>query len=365
MPKATISTMLTTGHSNPRLQTSTLWFRYLCEAIERAGLDVKLLASEIGLDLQSLEDPGGFLEDEFTALLLIAAENKSGDPGFGLKAGQYFVPSAFGPLGYSMMTSTTLLDALQRTVQFTSTVTEGTKVRLVCDDNTGFLEISMPSYHLEVARLVDDFMMTCILSAFRWLLGRHFNPLRVDFMHAEPQSTLNYVQVFGHKPVFSTPRCGFLFSRVQLDSRVIFADAAMADIHDQYAASKLSYPISTPLVPHLLRIIRQKLHHGEPTLALVAEQLNVSERTLQRRLKQENQSFHELVDVARRKLLELLLADNSLPFKEVANQLGFADQSSFTRAVHRWYGQSPKGLRLARKACEYPEDEQGVSARPE
>ncbi len=340
---------LKTGHNNPTRPTSALWFRYMCSAIERTGLDVKPLAADIGLDLRKLEDPEAFLEDEFTARLLIAAANNAGDPEYGLSAGQYFVPSAFGPLGYSMMSSANLKAALERTVQFTASVSDVTSTRLICDENTGFLEVIMPSYHPPVAKLVDEFMMICILSALRWLLGRHFVPLRVEFMHAEPKSTLKYLQAFGQKPVFSGNRCGFLFSREQLDSRIIFADAAMADIHDQYAASKLSNSNSTPLVSQLLRIIQQKLRDGEPTLALIAEHLNVGERTLQRRLKQENQSFHELVDDTRRKLLELHIADSGKPFKELAHLLGFADQSSFTRAVHRWYGQSPKALRLAVK----------------
>ena len=354
--------MLKTGHSNPTLQTSTLWFRYLIDAIERAGLDAKPLAAEIGLDLLKLDDPDAFLEDEYTARLLIAAANKSDDPEFGLSAGKYFVPSAFGPLGYSMMSCANLQGALERTVHFTSSVSDGTRTRLHCYGSTGFLEVNMPSYHPSVAKLVDEFMMTCILSAFRWLLGRQFVPLRVELMHAEPTSVLNHIQAFGVKPVFSANRCGFLFSREQLDSRVIFADAAMSEIHDQYAASKLTQPKIAHLAPKLRRIIKQNLHAGEPTLEFAAAQLNISERTIQRRLKLENSSFHEMVDEVRRELLAMYLDGTDTPFKEIAHLLGFADQSSFTRAVHRWHGQSPKALRLARTAAE---GGQGVWATPE
>ena len=354
--------MLKTGHSNPTLQTSTLWFRYLIDAIERAGLDAKPLAAEIGLDLLKLDDPDAFLEDEYTARLLIAAANNSDDPEFGLSAGKYFVPSAFGPLGYSMMSCANLQGALERTVHFTSSVSDGTRTRLHCYGSTGFLEVNMPSYHPSVAKLVDEFMMTCILSAFRWLLGRQFVPLRVELMHAEPTSVLNHIQAFGVKPVFSANRCGFLFSREQLDSRVIFADAAMSEIHDQYAASKLTQPKIAHLAPKLRRIIKQNLHAGEPTLEFAAAQLNISERTIQRRLKLENSSFHEMVDEVRRELLAMYLDGTDTPFKEIAHLLGFADQSSFTRAVHRWHGQSPKALRLARTAAE---GGQGVWATPE
>lgn len=294
-----------------------------------------------------LSDPDAFIDDEYTARLLIEAANQAGDEQFGLTAGQYFTPSAFGPLGYSMMSSATLQDALERTVQFSATVTEGTRARLTCDGSNRFLEVSMPSYLPDVGRLVDEFMMTCILSAFRWLLGRDIKPLSVEFIHAEPMAINKYIQVFGKKPVFSSHHCGFLFSREQLDSPVIFADESMRKVHDDYATSKRIHPKKSVLSPQIRRIIQQKLHAGEPTLAVVSEKLNISERTLQRRLKTEGASFHGIVDDVRRELLELYLRDSSIPLKEITHQLGFTDQSSFTRAVHRWHGQSPKSLRLA------------------
>ena len=80
---------------------------------------------------------------------------------------------------------------------------------------------------------------------------------------------------------------------------------------------------------------------------MVSVKLNISDRTLQRRLKAEDISFHGLVDDVRRELLELYLRDLSISLKEITHRLGFADQSSFTRAVHRWYGKSPRAVRLA------------------
>jgi AraC-like DNA-binding protein len=336
-----------TGHSNPNLKTSTLWFRYLLDAIQHAGMGSRAIAANCGLKDELLSDPDAFIDDDYTARLLIEAAKLAGDEQFGLTAGQYFTPSAFGPLGYSMMTSATLLDALERTVLFSATVTEGTRAHLTSDGNNRFLEVSMPTYLPDVGRMVDEFMLTCILSAFRWILGRDIKPLSVEFAHAEPQAINRYIQVFGKKPVFSSHRCGFLFSREQLDSPVIFSDESMRKVHDDYARSKTTHPNKAVLSPQIRRIIQQKLHAGEPTLAMISDKLNISERTLQRRLKVEDVSFHGIVDDVRRELLELYLRDSNIALKEITHQLGFADQSSFTRAVHRWYGQSPKAVRLA------------------
>ncbi len=337
---------LKTGHSDPSLRTSTLWYRFILEAIERTGVDSRAVATEIGLDLARLEHTESYIEDEYTALLLMAASEMAGDREYGLICGRYFVPSAFGPLGYSMMTCNTLQQALERSVQFTASMTSSTNIRFHSSGGHGSLEVIMPAFLPEVTCLVEDFVMTTILTSLRWLIGRDFCPLAVEFTHDAPISESKYVQTFAVSPVFSSARCRLQFSRQDLDSRVIFSDTAMADIHDQYAAQRSIPYTATPINPQIRRIIRQHLHDGELTLALVAQQLHISERTLQRRLKRELGSFHEILDEVRKELLQLYLADTSIPFKDVARRLGFADQSSFTRIVHRWHGQTPKTLRV-------------------
>jgi AraC-like DNA-binding protein len=78
--------------------------------------------------------------------------------------------------------------------------------------------------------------------------------------------------------------------------------------------------------------------------------MNMSERTLQRRLKNDGIAFHKLVDDVRYGLLDLYLTNPAYPLKEIATLLGFADQSSFTRAVQRWHGITPGKLRQKRLA---------------
>ena len=337
-----------TGHSAPKAKTSILWFRFLLNAIRKSGLDSNEIASSVGFDLAWLDNPELSINDEFTALLLLAAAEKTADQAYGLRAGQYFVPSAFGPLGYAMMTSADLRGALERTTYYTATVTDTTHSRMSFTGNRCLFEIHMPSYLPDVARLVDDFMLTSILTAFRWLVGFDFLPLSVEFMHEEPKYVAQYQKIFGSTPIFSSQRCAFSFSIEQLNFPVIYADDAMAKTHDDIAALKQKHGYDSTTSPQVRRIIQQNLHAGEPTLTHISKQLNVSERTLQRRLKDEGQSFHELVDDVRCGLLDMYLSNAQLPLKEVASLLGFSDQSSFTRATQRWHGQTPKALRIAR-----------------
>ncbi|MNI96216.1 HTH-type transcriptional regulator VirS [compost metagenome] len=71
----------------------------------------------------------------------------------------------------------------------------------------------------------------------------------------------------------------------------------------------------------------------------------MSDRTLQRRLTEENTSFKHLLTQARHEQAREYLADPSLDIKEVAFLIGYEDQNSFYRAFRLWEGATPSDWR--------------------
>ena len=69
--------------------------------------------------------------------------------------------------------------------------------------------------------------------------------------------------------------------------------------------------------------------------------LKISRRTLQRRLQTEGTSFQQLLDRARRELAQHYLRTRRNSIRDVAELLGFEDQSNLFRACKRWFGVSP------------------------
>jgi AraC-like DNA-binding protein len=103
---------------------------------------------------------------------------------------------------------------------------------------------------------------------------------------------------------------------------------------------------------HLLFDIRSRAatflaEHGRPPrLAELAKQSSVSSRTLIRRLRSENSTYHELVEESLKGLCAELLAQPDLKISAIAERLGFADPSSFYRSFRRWYDITPGEFRL-------------------
>jgi AraC-like DNA-binding protein len=98
--------------------------------------------------------------------------------------------------------------------------------------------------------------------------------------------------------------------------------------------------------------IADRLPSGGLTEDSVAAALNMTKRTLHRKLRQHGESFRSLLEGVRTSLVMGYLADAELTLTEIAFLLGFSDASSFSRAFRRWFGTTPS---IAR-AGSIPED---------
>jgi AraC-like DNA-binding protein len=95
-------------------------------------------------------------------------------------------------------------------------------------------------------------------------------------------------------------------------------------------------------------VIIDKLPSGEVSQDQVAPSLNMSARSLQRRLKSLGTTFRRLLDETRRELAESYIDDVETDLTEIAFLLGFSEHSAFSRAFKRWTGSAPSELRRKR-----------------
>ncbi len=77
-----------------------------------------------------------------------------------------------------------------------------------------------------------------------------------------------------------------------------------------------------------------------PTLPAVARAQGISDRTLHRRLAEEHTNFRALVDRIRQEIAAELL-DLGLTVEAVSRHLGYTDTAALTHAHNRWHGHPP------------------------
>jgi AraC-like DNA-binding protein len=88
-------------------------------------------------------------------------------------------------------------------------------------------------------------------------------------------------------------------------------------------------------------VLRRLLSGSRPDVAVVAKELGVSERTLQRRITEEGMTFRQLLNETRKELIREYLSDDSVEITEAAFLVGFENTNSFYRAFRSWEGKTP------------------------
>ncbi len=89
---------------------------------------------------------------------------------------------------------------------------------------------------------------------------------------------------------------------------------------------------------------------GAPSIDEICDQLNLSRRTLQRRLKEHGIEFSTLIEDVRRELALSYMKESNYSMTEISLLVGYSESASFTRAFRRWTGQSPQQYRAAHLA---------------
>lgn len=95
------------------------------------------------------------------------------------------------------------------------------------------------------------------------------------------------------------------------------------------------------------RVIAELMPSGQVSSEMVSARLNMSKRSLQRKLKDEGSSFREVLDETRASLAMTYLRDQKLSVEETSFLLAYQDPNSFYRAFHDWTGMTPAQARAA------------------
>ena len=95
----------------------------------------------------------------------------------------------------------------------------------------------------------------------------------------------------------------------------------------------------------ILRACVKNLAAANVQAPVVAQTLNMSVRTMYRRLGEEGVTYQALLDRLRSSVAMEYLRNTQLPVEEIASQCGYQDVSNFRKAFRRWTGAAPTAFR--------------------
>ncbi|MFZ5724590.1 MAG: AraC family transcriptional regulator [Pseudomonadota bacterium] len=324
---------------------SAAWVNDALATVQREyGIAPAELLAQAGVDAQTFANPTALVPLIDVVRLFACALGRTGDNALGLRLGGNVQPRSYPVLGYVIMGSADLGEAIDRLLRFERIVGELGRASLDDEGADNLLLRWDCPVPMPYARYLRDAAVAGWVGFARSLLDNARAPLEARFEHPEPPAAEReaYERFFRCPVRFSAPHTGIVFPRVWLQLPLRSADPALGGIMEEHAARLLAdFSSGINLANEVRSAIYRHLPGGEPEIETVAEDLGMTVRALQARLRKADVTFSDLVDDIRKSLAAVLVADERLTLVNVALLLGFAEQSSFTRAFRRWYGMAP------------------------
>ena len=309
------------------------------------GLDLALLLRNAGLAQEQLIQPDVLVPLFQAGMVFAQILQATGDHGLGLVAGSLVQPRSYQVLGYAVLSSANLGEAVDRLIRYEKLVGKLGSTVLQCKDDRCRLQWHCP-WQGDWTRYLKEAAITGWVTYARTLLPATITPLRVCFDHPRliPQS--RYDAVFQCPVLLEQDWCGVEFPADFLALPLHSADPGLRALMDAQAQQLLQdFDGTTNLVNEVRACIAELLPNGEPTLEQVAQRLGLAPRTLQHRLKNSGMAFKDVLETVRKALVLHYLQDARWALIDVAFLLGFSEQSAFSRAFRRWFGESPQAWR--------------------
>jgi AraC-like DNA-binding protein len=317
----------------------------IARAVEPCGKARRLLR-EVGLEPEAIEDP--VLRIPYADMMMLSerAVDITKDDAFGLHVGEQVNQTEYGLVGYAVITSATLEEALRSMVRYVPIWTNVGAFGLDVDGATAIFQWKYARCPLPEVRQDCEMTMAAVARFNRLTKGAEWKPREVWFQHRKPRHTGEHARIFGAPVRFGMPMNALLLHSEALSLRLIHADAWVHEILTTEAERVLAKGYDDGSVSQRVSaFVRDRLGEGDFSLEAASRHFGVGERTLQRRLKEESVSYREVIDRARRELARHLLLSGDATPVEIASALGFCEASVFYRAFQKWYGVTPQAYR--------------------
>jgi len=301
-----------------------------------------LLLESAGFAPDALRDPNARHPiHDVTRLWRMAAEHV-GDPSFGLRVPKYIRHTTFHALGYAMLASPTLAEAIDRAIRYCRVVTDSGMLqldRVERSDSEVLLRIVPAAPPQPGGEAFRDSVMALVAHMMGVLMRERFRPSKVT-LHREPGTSFAPYEHYFACPVEHGATDALQFDAALLELPLPTGNPELAR-HNDLAVREYLARIETGSIVDRARAAIAERATGEVSPELIARKLGMSLRTLQRSLRENGSSYEELLRDVRREFACTYLRDGRYSVTEVAFVLGYDSLSSFARAFKRWTGKPP------------------------
>ncbi|AKV00594.1 Transcriptional regulator, AraC family [Labilithrix luteola] len=307
------------------------------------GLDLRRLERHPDVPHELFESTKARLTTKQFFALWRAVEEIAGEPGFALRVGSDSVPERWNIASAAALCAPSYGEAIR---------VLGRYKRLICPE-----DLALETKGSEASLVVDwlladeppppfliDGTFASTLALGRHGTGKRLVAKRLELTRPEPPPAVRALlqEHFGCLPQFGCTRNAMTFEASVLDESMLTENGDLFAVMLPGLEARLDEePSGGTLASRVADVVGRNMRGRRPTLQVVARDLRMSARTLQRRLEESGTNFQEVLDHVRRATARRLLQTTELDAGEIAFLLGFEEVNSFSRAFHVWEKTTP------------------------
>lgn len=341
------STGLQPPPAGERHHSSGTWVQMIAEAIRAFEGDPVALFAEIGWHYDDSSTADQRIPDEILRHIYDLVSERLGIEYFGLDLSKFMHAHTFHALGFAMLSSGTVGDALMRINRYSEIITSSARGELFEREDIVVLRVEIDC-NAKGERLIPidpiDAFFAGYIRMLQDMSGGRFAPLKVHLKRPKPDDIALFERYIPGELHFGCEYDEMIISPDMMALPVRFANENLAKQHDRITEAYLQQ-MDTGFDREIYRQILRLLPTGGLSQERLANQMHMSLRKLQYKLHDLGTSYQQLLDQARQELAQQLLADTQYSATEIAFLLGFSTNASFSRAFKRWTGQSPMQYR--------------------
>ncbi len=319
------------------------------------GLSVQACLAGTGLREQDLSNPAVVASAAQELRLIGNLVGQLGHiPGIGIEAGRRYHLTAFGALGFAMVSSPNARSALELALRYFQLTFAFTRFHVEEQGDETHITLEDTGLPEAIRAFVVERDAAALVTVQRDLFSQRPGLKGLCFAFRAPADIARHEQFFGMRPAFGAGANTVVMSTAALmeplsQSNELAQRAAEDQCRLLLERQRSRDGVAARVRTHLAR-------HGAymPGMEAVAGELCITPRTLRRWLHDEGTTFLSLRDEVRRALAEELLTGLACSVEQVAERLGYAEPTCFINAFKRWTGTTPlvyrKNVRVARAA---------------
>jgi|GEM_PF-3836283 len=310
---------------------------WVLEAFRRGGVDVEELTRRSPDDVNTLIYHMDIISPDCTSRLLDACADLTGNTAFGLHMNDLVDITMYGLFGYLLLNSGTVKDLFNTLERY----------YVIHHDAGDYYKVTTQRKTVTIEYGFDLPMLVCPRHSIEWALGfiPHYlkpslgepaKPSIAQFTHSAPHNLGPLHAVFGTNLEFDQSRSQLIYPRSILNDQIANIDPVLSEaLHERADKHLYDHLAKGSMLKRIRVLLLENLSLNETNASDIAKSLNMSLSTFKRKLVEEGIDFKGTKESIKNELARQLLSQTDKKVSVIAQQVGFSNQSAFTRFFAR------------------------------